>query len=202
MSVTHKIFDGLTAAETEEILNSISKATTFKKGDELYKNGKVALLKSGKATIRRISLTGQPLMIRSLGENEIFGAASIFGEWKKGASSIIAETDGEIIYIDESDFRELLIKNEKVTFNYIAFLTERIRFLNRRIDAFSAGSTEQRLYEFLLSNKDEKGVFTLTTSMSKLSSMLNVGRTSLYRDISSLESKGLIERKAKKIYVK
>ena len=43
MRVTHKIFDGLTADKTEEILNSISKATTFKKGDELYKNGKVRI---------------------------------------------------------------------------------------------------------------------------------------------------------------
>ena len=198
----HKLFDGLTENEVNEILSDIAKKASFKKGDELYKNGNVALITDGKATIRRISLTGQPLVIRSLDAGEIFGAASIFGEWKKGASSIIAETNGEIIYINEDEFKELLLKNKKITFNYISFLTERIRFLNRRIDAFSAGSTEQRLYEFLLSNQDENGIFTLTTSMSKLSSMLNVGRTSLYRDIASLESKGLIERKNKKIYLK
>lgn len=201
MIIINYLFNGLTKSEIDEVNSMLPQKSSFKKGDELYKNGLLGIITSGKAAISRIALTGQPLMIRMLSEGEIFGSASIFGDWKEGASSIIAESDGQIIYIDEKTFKEILKKSEKVTFNYITFLTERIRFLNRRIDAFSAGSTEQKLYEFLLSQKDESGDYHLNVSLVRLSEMLNVGRTSLYRDLSALESKGLIKRENKKIHI-
>ena len=195
------LFEGLTKAETEELKRFLPVAEAFKKGAELYKNKVIGIIVKGRATVRRISLTGQPLIIRSLEAGDIFGAASLFGDWKEGASSIKADSTGQIIYINENDFKNLILRFPKVNFNYIHFLTERIRFLNRRIDAFSADSTEQKLYEFLLSQKDGDGVYTLTVTMSKLSYMLNVGRTSLYRDMASLEEKGLIKRENKKIYI-
>lgn len=195
------LFNGLTKSETEELNALLPSSIPFKKGEELYKNGILGIIIKGKAAVKRISLTGQPLLIRTLSAGDIFGSASIFGSWKEGASSITAETDGEIIYINENDFKIILTRFSKINFNYITFLTERIRFLNRRIDAFSAGSTEQKLYEFLLSQKDENGDIVLGISMSKLSKMLNVGRTSLYRDLASLESKKLIKRKKNIIHI-
>lgn len=199
--INNILFGGLTKEELEDINKIMPKPCPFKKGDELYKNGVIGIITAGKAVITRISLTGQPLVIRGLLAGDIFGSASIFGKWKEGASSIIAESDGQIIYINEKEFKQILIKNEKIVFNYITFLSERIRFLNQRIDAFCAGSTEQKLYEFLLDGKDENGDCILNVSMSGLAAMLNVGRTSLYRDLASLEEKGLIKRENKKIHI-
>lgn len=197
----YRIFDGLSIEETDKLKKTLPRAASFKKGDELYKNGYVALIKSGNATVRRIGASGQVLTVRIVGSGELFGAASIFGEWKKGASSIIANGSGEIIYISEKDFSKILLDFPVVSINYIRYLTERIRFLNKRIDAFSAGSTEQRLYEYLTNQKNRDNAVDLQMSMTKLASVLNVGRTSLYRDMDSLEQKGLIKREKKIIYI-
>ena len=78
--------------------------------------------------------------------------------------------------------------------NYIAYLSDRIRFLNKKLDAFTTKSTEERLYEFLLSQANSDGNINLSFGMAELARRLNVGRTSIYRDISSLESKGLLSR--------
>lgn len=197
----YKIFAGLTSLETEKIKSATESPSRFKKGDELYKNGYIALIESGKATVKRISSNGQSLTIRTVFDGEIFGAASIFGKWEEGASSVIAETDGSIIYFSEDAFKKILYDFPAVSLNYIKYLTERIRFLNRRIDAFSADSTEERLYEFLTSQKDINGSVDISIGITNLARILHVGRTSLYRDIESLERKGLIKKENKKITV-
>jgi CRP-like cAMP-binding protein len=111
-----------------------------------------------------------------------------------GYSSITARQECRIIYISEEDFKEIIYRFPAVAFNYIQFLTDRIRFLNRKIDTFSAGSTEGKIYEFLLSVCDGDGVVKKNLSMAEIARRLKIGRSSLYRGIDSLEEKGLITR--------
>ena len=78
--------------------------------------------------------------------------------------------------------------------NYIKYLSDRIRFLNRKLDAFTAKLTEEKLYEFLLSQADSEGNVNLNFGIAELARRLKVGRTSNYRDIAALETKGLLNR--------
>lgn len=167
---------------------------SFSKGEELYRNGMLALIVSGKATVKRLNDIGDSITIRSISSGELFGAASVFGDWKNGMSSIVADTNCEVLYIAEDKFCNILKQYPQISINYIAYLSDRIRFLNRKLDAFTTKSTEERLYEYLLSQSDSDGVIKLNFGMAELARRLNVGRTSIYRDISTLESKGLINR--------
>lgn len=176
--------------------------TTLSKGAEIYKNGMLGVILSGNATVRRLNDIGDSITIRNISVGEIFGSASVFGDWKSGMSSIIANSQCEVIYISETVFGEIIKLYPQVSLNYIAYLSDRIRFLNKKLDAFTAKSTEERLYEFLLSQADSDGNVCLTFGMAELARRLNVGRTSIYRDISSLESKGLLTRNAHNFKIK
>ena len=154
----------------------------------------LAIVINGKATVKRQNDIGDSITIRTILSDELFGSASIFGNWKDGMSSVIAESDGKILYISEEKFCEILIRYPIISINYIAYLSDRIRFLNRKLDAFTAKSTEERLYEYLLSQSDIDGNINLSFGMAELARRLNVGRTSIYRDISTLESKKLLTR--------
>lgn len=178
--------------------NSIS----LSKGAELYKNGVLGIIINGKATVKRLNDVGDSITIRSISSGELFGSASVFGGWKDGMSSIIADTQCDIIYISEEKFCEIIKLFPQVSLNYITYLSDRIRFLNHKLDAFTANSTEERLYEFLLSQADNNGSVVLPYGLSELSRRLNVGRTSIYRDISSLESKGLLNRNGHNFNIK
>ena len=188
------MFDGLNDFEKNEAVFLLDNPTSFSKGEELYRNGMLAIIINGKATVKRQNDIGDCITIRTILSGELFGAASIFGTWKNGMSSIIAESDGEILYISEEKFCEILIRYPKISINYIKYLSDRIRFLNRKLDAFTAKSTEERLYEYLLSQSDINGNINLSFGMAELARRLQVGRTSIYRDISTLESKKLITR--------
>lgn len=172
------------------------------KGEELYRSGMLGIIALGSATVKRLNDIGDSITIRTISKDELFGAASVFGNWKNGMSSIIANEPCKVFYISEEMFVSILKKYPQISINYIEFLSDRIRFLNRKLDAFTAKSTEERLYEFLLSQSDGDGNINLGFGMAELARRLNVGRTSIYRDISSLESKGLITRNGHNFKIK
>ena len=198
------IFDELPPEEAKRLSDpqgpcALPAAEPFVKGQQLYREGSLALLRQGSATVYRVDGSGARLAVRALHPGEMFGAASVFGEWKKGASSVIAGTAGSILYLPEQLFSRILQACPTVAMRYIRYLTDRIRFLNHRMDAFAAGSTRQRLYEFLTAQADSAGVAGDGVSMAQLARMLHVGRTSLYRDLEELERQQLVRREGRRI---
>ena len=97
------MFDGLSEREKSDILSELGNIETFDKGDELYRNGALAIILNGKATVKRQNDIGDSITIRAISSGELFGAASVFGDWKDGKSSIIANTSCEILYISEEN---------------------------------------------------------------------------------------------------
>lgn len=196
-----RIFHGISEKIKSEIL---SRCETLKlnKGENIYKRGNIGFLISGTAKVIRTGGGGNSVTVRNITDGDIFGAASLFGNWNEDFSKIISQSECTVCYLCEDDFVKVLNDYPEFSINYIAFLTDRIRFLNRRLDTFSAGSTENKLYEYLLSQADKNNEVELKISLSELAKRLNIGRTSLYRDISSLQQAELIIRNGKKFILK
>ncbi len=188
------MFKGLSDTQTQNVLSQLGNSTAFVKGNELYRNGMLAIILKGNAIVKRLNDIGDSITIRTITSGELFGAASVFGRWKDGMSSIIADSACEVLYISEEKFCKIIKLYPQISINYIEYLSDRIRFLNRKLDAFTAKSTEERLYEYLLSQSDSNGNINLQFGMAELARRLQVGRTSIYRDIDTLQSKGLINR--------
>ena len=188
------LFEGLTEQENERAQGYFEAPLSFIKGDELYKVGYIGILLDGKASIKRKNSAEKFITVRNILSGEIFGSVSIFGNWKDGLSSISAQGDCLVSYICEERFKALLFDFPQISLNYITFLSDRLRFLNKKLDIFTAHDTESKLYEFLLSLADNEGYVKLEFGMSELAKRLNIGRSSLYRDMESLISSGLITR--------
>ena len=191
------IFSGITAEVQANILSAANKVHADK-GIDVYKKGCIGILSRGSAKVIRTSSGGNSVTVRTMTDGDIFGAASVFGEWNENFSSIVAVCECDVLYFCECDFKKMIMKYPDFAINYIVFLTDRIRFLNRRLDTFSASTTQNKLYEFLMTQTGENGIVQLKISMSELAKRLNVGRTSLYRDIAALEKANLIQRQGKK----
>lgn len=196
------LFESLTDREFNQCLDLVGKPVKHPKGTELYKNGYLGILSKGTAKVRRLSESGNTITVRNIPSGEVFGAASVFGNWQEGFSSVIADSSCEVYYISEKTLRDIIAIIPTVALNYITYLSEKIRFLNRRLDTFSAESTEQKIYEYLSFLTDGGSDVTLNISLSELSRRLKIGRTSLYRGLSSLEESGLIERNKSKFTIK
>ncbi len=187
------LFSKLEDADTQEVMKFLGEPCFITKGGELYRVGFVGILVSGSAKVCRTGDTGNAVTVRGIGSGEVFGAASVFGEWKEGRSSIVAKSDCSVLYASEDDLKRIFEKYPTVAVNYISFLSDRIRFLNRRIDAFSAGSAVQKLYEYLVSQATG-GTVTLDFGLAELARRLKMGRSSLYRSLEALQENGILER--------
>ncbi len=187
------LFQNLSDIDRNDCLKLLGEPTKVPKSGELYRVGFIGILLSGLATVCRMGDTGNTVTVRVMHDGEVFGVASVFGDWKEGKSQVIAKTDCTVLYASEDTLKTIFARFPAVAVNYISFLSDRIRFLNRRIDAFSAGSAVQKLYEYLISQSQD-GVAKLNFGLAELSRRLKMGRSSLYRSIETLENGGILER--------
>lgn len=85
--------------------------------------------------------------------------------------------------------------------NYVRFLSDRIRFLNRRLATLTAGQNDGKLWQYLQACREEDGRVTLLTGMTGLAKRLDMSRSSLYRSLDALEESGRIRRDGKCIFL-
>ncbi len=163
----------------------------------------LAVMLKGKAQVRS-SDTDRRVLLRTLEKGDIFGVAELFGGSDGTVSRIVALKNSSVLFIPEAKMGILLEKDKKVMYNYMNFLCRRIRFLNKRIACFTAGSAERRLAFYLESLATESGSSTTESikvtpevSMGALAEMLDIGRASLYRAIDTLSDDGFIEKSGK-----
>lgn len=171
-----------------------------KRSGESIGNGerRLGLLLSGRARIHSAD-NGRNVILREMRAPTVFGAASLFCEGELPMSRIEAVTACTALLIGADDVRALMSADESFRDAYLAFLADRVRFLNRKILCFTAGSAERRLALWLCS--EEGDTVTLPASLSSLADMLNLGRASLYRALDKLEGDGLITRDGRSITV-
>lgn len=121
-----------------------------------------------------------------------FGAASLFGNSDCYISEIIAKTDLEVLFVTEDELTALFSKYPQTAINYISFLSEKVRFLNKKLNVVSSSGTENTVFKYLTSIANEDGEIKSFKNMSLISKSLGISRASLYRAISDLEKNGYI----------
>ena len=99
-------------------------------------------------------------------------------------------------YMEEA---ELIESEPGAAIGFAAYLSARIRFLTRRIEALTAGDSASKLLSYLL-EREQDGKVDIQ-SCAELARRLDVGRASLYRALDSLETSGDIRREGKKIFI-
>ncbi len=139
--------------------------------------------------------------MNDLVEGDVFGAAALFCTNEEFPSTIVAESACRVMYIPQETVVLWMKEVPQVAENYVGFLSDRIRFLNRRLATLTAGQADGKLWRYLLANRDAEGVVYVTDGMTALADRLDMGRSSLYRSLDALVLAGRIRRERKKIYI-
>ena len=175
------IRDSRTAEVSYTAGESIYSDTSYKKALGAVINGCLSVYRPG---------NGSRVLLNRIPAGGVFGAASLF------VTEITAEKDSVIFFVPSEVLGRLITENGEFALSYIGFLTDRIRFLNRRISELSAGGAERKLAKYLLERDSDKPV-----SMTELASFLGIGRASLYRIIDGFTGNGFIEKNGRTIAV-
>lgn len=200
-----KLFSGCPRELIEGIILSGGEVFSFRSGDEMKIDKRsVGILLSGRGVIYSSDKDRQTLL-RFISAGDAVGVAGLFAE-KTPNTRILACGDGksEMFFIGRDAFEQLMSKEADGRFrsNLIKFLSDRVSFLNSRIDCVTGGSAERRLALFLKNSKcyssDE---CEIGMSMTALAQALDIGRASLYRAFDALEGDGAIIRNGKTVKI-
>ena len=148
----------------------------------------------------RIQVNKGPLIMSVLGPGELFGAAALFNDRPDYATTLTARTPCRVLLLPQALVEELMGRFPEVCRSYVAYLSERIRFLSGKIDALTAGSAERKVAQYLLSRLDGEWA-ELDCSATGLAQRLGVSRASLYRALDALEARGAVRRAGKRFRI-
>ena len=149
----------------------------------------------------RVTKNNGELVVSVLSPGDLFGAATLYNDEARYASTLTARADSRVLFFSQTEVSALIDESSAVRENYIRYLSGRIRFLSAKVDALACGTGEKKVALFLLDAMDENGKVSLSCTLTELAARLNIGRTSLYREIAGLEEKGILRREGKQITV-
>ena len=130
---------------------------------------------------------GHSTLLNTIEAGGAFGVAVAFSAEQKYPTLIVAKERTEVIFIPKDNLESLFCEYPKTAINYIHFLSDRIRFLNDKIDSFTKGSAREKVVKFILDkSKISDSSHILVKNMSQLASSLGIARASLYRILSDL----------------
>lgn len=203
------IFYGLPSEEIERFLRRPGASIcSFERGEPIClpgeRSGSLGMLTEGSAQVSKGG-AGRHVLMSTLQTGDLFGAVTLYGSNDYYLTRITARTPCTALFLSRALLDEMMRQNPQIARQYIAYLSDRIYFLNSKIDAFTGGTAESRLAAFLLANLDQDAtgapVVRLRTSMSQLTQLLDIARASLYRALEQLEEAGAIRRDGRTIFI-
>ncbi len=199
------LWSGLSDREAASVLQALPAPETFEKGvlifSEEHFRRALAMILAGEVQVYRTEGDGRRIVMNRLSAGQVFGAAALFGDADVYTTEIEALCPTTLLFLSQENMSACIARYPRVAENYIRFLSDRIRFLNRKIAGFTGGPTENRLYRYLLEHRRPDGSVPIPVSMVELAQSLNIGRSSLYRSFDSLEKDGWIRREGRMIYL-
>lgn len=194
---SHPLFGRVPEAMREETLRAAD-VLRASKGSVVYDRDRfrrcLGVVLRGRIQVRR-----EALLMSTLKEGDVFGAAALFNGGADYPTTLTALADCEALLIPQESVRRLLRECGAFAEDYVTYLSGRIQFLSARLGAVSSPSNQGKLAQYLLANAGQDR--TVTLSATQLCQRLGVGRATLYRAFAGLEDAGTIAREGKTIHI-
>lgn len=188
----------------EMLSDSNAETADFAAGQVIYDESNyrksLGVLLSGKAEVQTVS-AGRLTILNRLEPPRLFGAAGLFQESGGYVTRILALAPSKILFIPQDLLTDFMRRDFKLMENYLKFLSQRIRFLNRKINSFTQPCAEGKLARYLLdiAAEQDSASIRFPVSIISVAKVLNLGRASLYRALTALAEYGYISREGKNI---
>lgn len=196
------LFSAVSDAELEQLLADGAQVRKFAKDTVLYSPDStekcIGVLLQGEARVFKDYVT-----VSVLKPGMHFGAVVLYNDAEHFVNTIVAKTVCKVLFLSKAGVDSLLRSSPQFALAYVRYLSNRIYFLNAKIEAYTAPSGAEKLLQYLLSVCDENGSVS-GVSATELSRQINVSRAGIYRALDSLSADGKLQHSGKniKLFVK
>lgn len=177
---------------------------SFRKGQLVsdQQNGRacVGLIASGAIDVYSVAMDGSEINLSSLSTGDAFGICNLFAT-SEMETVLKCREDATVLFAPKDELLAALSTRPEALIRYARLCNEKIQFLIRRIELLTMQSCRGKLLEYLITKQDGAGTVALASSKEQLAKELGVGRASLFRELSQLQSEGLIRSSGTRIHV-
>ncbi|MDO4593973.1 MAG: Crp/Fnr family transcriptional regulator [Tissierellia bacterium] len=167
--------------------------------NEMDKAKDLFILIKGKIEVSKFDYNGKRYIINTLDTPEVFGEVYSFLQINYDFSAIAIE-DSYVFVV--KDFFKVLTEstNKKMLLELIKLLSKKCLYLSRKNQITSKFTLRQKIANYLILNENEKEV-KLVMTREEWSDFLSTTRPSLSRELSRMQSDGLIKLEKNKILI-
>lgn len=184
----------------------------FAAGELLFSEGEpckgLYTILRGRARIFKTSVHGREQVLSVEGAGGTVAELPVFDGGPYPAS-VVAVEPVEIAFISRGDFQRFCIEHPEVALQVLAVVGERLRQLVGIIEELSFTTIRQRLASVLVKLAQSEGTktaagiaFRLPSSHQEMASQLGTVRELISRNLTRLQSEGLLEVNARDVLVK
>ena len=146
------LFNGFDRERLVRALSGRGEIVVFAAGETIFSPDSfrraVGIFLQGKAQAEK-NTDGRAVVLNRFGPPMMFGAAAVFCPAKEYVTCVKAKTRCRILFLTDRELDAIFQEDFLAAKNYISFLSERIGFLNRKIDSFTKGSAEEKMALYL-----------------------------------------------------
>lgn len=199
-----EIFRGIDEKEIDLILNCFHcNIINYKKSeyialiDEKFQG--IGLILSGEAVVLKESYSGTRTILTNLKAGDIFGEVIAFTKEKLWPSSVQAESDCSIIFLNPEKILNYCEKgcsfHKILLSNLVRLIAEKTYILHKKVEYLSVKSARGRISKYLIDQYKKRGkeTFSIGLNREKLAEFLNITRPSLSRELCNMRDEGIIE---------
>ncbi len=191
------LFSAVSAEKLMQLLVSSAQVRKFPKDAVLYSPEStekcIGVLLTGEARVLKDYVT-----VSVLKQGMHFGAVVLYNDAERFVNTITAKTACKVLFFEKSGIDRLMQTTPQFAVEYVRYLSNRIYFLNAKIEAYTAPCGAEKLLQYLLSICDENGLVS-GVPVTELSRQINVSRAGIYRALDSLSADGKLQHSGKKI---
>ncbi|MDD3192800.1 MAG: Crp/Fnr family transcriptional regulator [Oscillospiraceae bacterium] len=192
------LFSGFDGDRLARALSGRGEVAVFAAGQTIFSphsfKRAVGIFLQGKAQAEKTA-EGRAVVLNRFEPPMMFGAAAVFRQAKEYVTQVTALTRCRVLFLTDEELDAIFREDFGAARNYISFLSERIAFLNRKIDSFTQGSAEEKMALYLHDQcMGRAGAFSIACSPTRLSRELGVSRATVYRALERFCRLGYIRR--------
>ena len=149
-----------------------------------------------------VDYSGKIIKIEDIFPSGALASAFIFGGRNFFPVNVVSVSDTRLLFIEKSEFLNLLKKNEMILINFLDLISNRSQFLSEKIKFLNFKTIKGKLAQFILQKAgNNKSEITLEMTQNDLAEFFGVARPSIARAIGELEEGGYILSKGKHVRI-
>ena len=193
------LFSGVPAKELRDHLEAVPHhIQCYDRGETVFHlmedADRIGVILEGRVQAQKPFPSGSQVNVSVRNPGEMIGAAAVFSRGRKYPCDAVSLEPAVIMMFRREDILLLLQKDLRIMKNCMAELATATYMLQQRLELLSYSGIAQKTAFYLLIRARQSGndAVRIPDSVSNWAMIMNVSRSSLHRELKTLESRGII----------